>query len=298
MKIAAPLLVENIKEMQAWSREQRTACRRVGFVPTMGGLHEGHLSLMKIAMKHCDRVVVSIFVNPTQFGPGEDYRKYPRDLERDMKLLADLGVDVCFAPKTEAIYLSGDVGKFELGWGTDRLCGASRPGHFDGVSNVLVRLFNAVLPDEAVFGQKDAQQALIVKRMVDTLHFPIDLTLGKIVREPDGLAMSSRNAYLSAAERERSIGLFGALKAVGGALSAGERDPGALAALGRAKALAVAGAEVEYFELLEPATLGAPSRIGDGLLLIACAIKMERARLIDNHVYRIEGENVSEALLF
>jgi pantoate--beta-alanine ligase len=298
MNPARPLLISGVREMQAWSRENRAAGRSLGFVPTMGGLHEGHLSLMRLAAQNSDRLVVSIFVNPTQFRADEDYHSYPRDLKRDLGLLEEVGADVCFFPDAVEIYPPGDETRIDIGWGTDLLCGSVRPGHFDGVVNILVRLFNAVLPDEAVFGQKDAQQALIVRRLVRALHFPLRLCLGEIVREPDGLAMSSRNAYLDPEERERAFALRVALDEVGESLRAGERDPERLRELGEARIVAIAGAMPEYFSLVEPETLQMPSRIGTGLILVACALRFSKARLIDNHVYFCEGEAAREALLF
>jgi pantoate--beta-alanine ligase len=294
-----PLLLRSAAELRAWRRVLRTDGHRLGFVPTMGGLHEGHLDLMRLALAHNDRLLVSIFVNPTQFGPAEDFAAYPRELEADLALLATLGPVACFAPAATTIYPPGDATTVSVGWGLDVLCGASRPGHFDGVTNVLVRLFNLVAPDEVVFGQKDAQQALIVKRLVETLHFPLRLRLAPTRREADGLAMSSRNRYLSAAERAQATGLYQALADAGRALQAGERDPARLAAIGLARLTAAPGLAPEYFAAVDPATLAPPARVPQaGLLLLAGAARLGHTRLIDNLAFAIAGEKVDETLLF
>jgi len=290
-----PKVVRRIRDMQAWSRGYREAGRSIGLVPTMGNLHEGHLSLVRMALAECDRVIVSLFVNPTQFGPGEDFEAYPRSWEADLEKLARLRVPFVFAPAVEEMYPPGDATRITVGWGGDRLCGAARPGHFDGVATVVAKLFGAVNPDLAVFGQKDAQQALIIRRLVRSLAFPVALRLGPTRREADGLAMSSRNAYLKPEDRARATVLYRALEAAGGALVEGERNAGVLARRGME---ILAEAEPEYFEVVDPETLETPGSVGDGLLLIACAARLGGARLIDNHVYRIEGKRVEEALLF
>nr|MBC8368321.1 pantoate--beta-alanine ligase [bacterium] len=218
-----PEIIRAVADMQAWSRGHREAGRRIGLVPTMGNLHEGHLSLARMAMSESDRVVVSLFVNPTQFGPGEDYESYPRSWDEDLAKLRDLGVHYVFAPTVEELYPAGDSTRVTVNWGQDVLCGATRPGHFDGVTTVVAKLFNATIPDLAFFGQKDAQQALIIRRMVRTLAFPLVLRLGETVREADGLAKSSRNAYLNAGDRAKAQTLNLALSAVGSALEMGER---------------------------------------------------------------------------
>lgn len=297
-----PARIGTVERMQAFSRRARAAGERVGLVPTMGNLHEGHLSLLRLAKRECKRVVASIFVNPTQFGPGEDYAAYPRTLEADLAALAGAGCDAAFVPEARELYPRGEGGgdglTVRLDWGRDRLCGVRRPGHFDGVLTVVARLFNAVLPDAAWFGQKDAQQALMVRRMTEALRFPVALRLGPTVREPDGLAISSRNAYLSPDQRREAAALSRALTAAGAALAGGERDPERLTAAGREVLAAAPGLDVEYFAAVDPDTLAPPPAVGDGLLLVACAARLGRARLIDNHVYRIAGEAVHEATLF
>jgi pantoate--beta-alanine ligase len=290
-----PEIIRAVADMQAWSRGHREAGRRIGLVPTMGNLHEGHLSLARMAMDESDRVIVSLFVNPTPFGPGEDYDSYPRTWDEDLDKLRELGVHYVFAPKLEEIYPAGDHTRVLVNWGQDVLCGATRPGHFDGVTTVVAKLFNATLPDLAYFGQKDAQQALIIRRMVRTLAFPLILRLGETVRETDGLAKSSRNAYLSVDDRAKARCLNQALDAAGAALESGERDPAVLEAAGME---ALEGLAPEYFSVLDPDTLGAPARLEDGLVLIACALPLGTARLIDNHVYRINENRVEKALLF
>ena len=283
--------------MQSWSVRAREQGRRIGFVPTLGELHEGHLSLMRRVLEESDRLVVSVFVNPTQFGPGEDYENYPRRLGEDLEKLAELGAAICFAPTVEEIYPPGDTTRVEVNWGEDTLCGAARPGHFAGVCNVIVRLFNVVGPHIACFGQKDAQQVLIIRRLVRALHLPVSLILGPTIRENDGLALSSRNAYLSPEERARAVSLHRALEKAGEGLREGERDPARLAALGEGE-LADGGVDPEYFAVLDPETLSPPARITGGLVLVACAARLGKARLIDNHVYRIGEDGVHETLLF
>ncbi len=297
--MSRPLLLRSPAELRAWRRVLSANGHRLGFVPTMGGLHEGHLDLARLALAHNDRLLVSIFVNPAQFGPQEDFAAYPRDLDADLALLASLGAVACFAPAAETVYPPGDRTTVSVGWGLDALCGASRPGHFDGVTNVLVRLFNLAQPDEAVFGQKDAQQALIVRRLVENLHFPLALRLAPTRREADGLAMSSRNRYLAPAERTQASALFAALTAAGEALRAGERDAQRLAAGGLARLAAAPGLVPEYFAVVDPATLAPPLRVpAAGTLLVACAARLGRTRLIDNLTFAIDGEAVHETLLF
>jgi len=297
--VTRPLLLRSVAELRAWRRVLRAEGLRLGFVPTMGALHEGHLDLARLALAQADRLLVSIFVNPAQFAPGEDFAAYPRDLETDLAALAPLGPVACFVPAAETIYPPGDSTRVSVGWGLDVLCGASRPGHFDGVTNVLARLFNLVEPDEAIFGQKDAQQALIVKRLVDSLHFPLRLRLAPTRREADGLALSSRNRYLSPAERAQAIALNRALAAAGAALAAGERDPARLAAIGRDLLALAPGVAPEYFAVVDPETLAPPARVPEpGRLLIAGAVRLGRTRLIDNLVFAVTKEAVHETLLF
>ncbi len=269
----------------AAARRRREADRREGrtvaFVPTMGFLHEGHLALVRRARKLGEAVWVSIFVNPTQFGPGEDFERYPRDLERDAALLEVEGVDVLFAPTVEEMYPTKPV--VQVGFsGLDAvLCGASRPGHFAGVGLVVARLFNIVEPHVAVFGQKDAQQALLIRRLVEDLSFPVRIEVAPTVREPDGLAMSSRNAYLSPEERAAAPVLYRALRAARAAILAGERDPLAVEALLRGRVESEPLARLDYAACVDRQSLKRPERI-DGPVLLALAAHLGSTRLIDN----------------
>ncbi len=259
----------------------RSGGRTVAFVPTMGFLHEGHLALVRRARKLGEAVWVSIFVNPTQFGPGEDFERYPRDLERDAALLEAEGVEVLFAPTVEEMYPTEPV--VQVGFsGLDAvLCGASRPGHFAGVGLVVAKLFNIVEPHVAVFGQKDAQQALLIRRLVEDLSFPVRIEVAPTVREPDGLAMSSRNAYLSPEERAAAPVLYRALRAARAAILAGERDPGAVEALLRGRVESEPLARLDYAACVDRRSLRRPERI-DGPVLLALAAHLGSTRLIDN----------------
>src|SRR5205823_4281231 len=215
--------------MRAWSRAERARGRRIGLVPTMGFLHEGHLRLVDRARERADRVVMSIFVNPLQFGPGEDFATYPRDLERDKKLAAERHVDCLFLPDAKAMYPADPLVRVHPGAMADGLEGAARPGHFAGVLTVVAKLFHLVEPDIAVFGRKDFQQAMLVRRMADDLNFGLEVDVAPTVRELDGLALSSRNAYLQGDERRAALALSRALRAVEQAWRGGEADPGPLA---------------------------------------------------------------------
>jgi pantoate--beta-alanine ligase len=255
----------------------------IGLVPTMGFLHEGHVSLLRAARAGCDLVVMSLFVNPTQFGPGEDLDRYPRDEERDLRLAAEAGVDIVYAPPVEVVYPEGFATQVEVGGGlTDVLDGdpARRgPGHFRGVATVVAKLFNAVDPDVAYFGQKDAQQAAVIRRMVRDLDIPVRIEVLPTVRESDGLAMSSRNAYLDPRERERAAALSRALRAAESTV----RSDGLAAALEAARAeLSAAGVEPEYLEARDAENLTPATELRDRPVLIAVAARVGGARLIDN----------------
>ena len=255
----------------------------VGLVPTMGAFHDGHLSLMRAARGDCATVVVSLFVNPAQFGPAEDLAAYPRDEARDAALAAEQGVDLLFAPPLEEVYPPGFDTSVEVAGLTDVLCGdPSRRGreHFRGVTTVVTKLFNLVDPDVAYFGRKDAQQAVVIRRMVADLDFPLEIRTMPTVREPDGLAMSSRNAYLDAAERERALALSRALRAADAEVAAGRRDAAAVLAAAR-RELAARGVEPEYLELRSADDLAPAERV-NGRTLLAVAARVGRARLIDN----------------
>lgn len=269
--------------MQRLARRTRRAGKRIGFVPTMGYLHDGHLSLIRLAAKRADWVVVSLFVNPTQFGPGEDLDRYPRDFTRDKALCAETGVDVLFCPTAAEMYPPGYsvyVAETRL---SGRLCGVSRPHHFGGVTTVVAKLFNLVAPDFAVFGQKDAQQARIVRQMVRDLNFPVKIRIAPIVREPDGLAMSSRNRYLSPGERADALCLHRALQEAERLHRDGERDASVLSARMRALIAGVASAEIDYIEIVDDETLQ-PVETITGRTLVALAVRIGKTRLIDNVV--------------
>lgn len=259
----------------------------VALVPTMGNLHAGHLSLVEVAREHAERVIVSIFVNPKQFAADEDLDDYPRSLEKDCLRLRKLGVDAVFAPAVSEIYPFGvdEAAKVLVPGIKDELCGASRPEHFDGVTSVVARLFALVQPDVAVFGQKDFQQQLIVRRMTEDLNFPTRIVTASTVREDDGLALSSRNTYLSEAEREVAPELYASLQRIASAVQDGQRDFDALARQGEHE-LAEAGFTVDYFSIRRAQDLQTPDRDCDEIVILAAAM-LGKARLIDNVVVTI-----------
>lgn len=252
-----------------------------GFVPTMGYLHDGHLSLVRRARAENDHVAVSIFVNPTQFGPHEDYNRYPRDLERDLQLLTPLGVDLVFAPPVEEMYPPGFQTWVVVEEVSRPLEGAARPGHFRGVATVVTKLFNIIQPDRAYFGQKDAQQAVVIRRMVQDLNIPVEIVVCPTVREPDGLAMSSRNTYLGPEERRAATVLFRALQAAKARYEEGERDAERLRAVMREVIQAEPLARLDYVSVADPETLQELSRVEDRALL-SLAVYIGKTRLIDN----------------
>jgi pantoate--beta-alanine ligase len=262
--------------------EPRRAGRAIGLVPTMGSLHEGHLSLLRAARAECDVVVMSLFVNPAQFGPGEDLDRYPRDEARDLLLAAETGVDLVYAPSVEEVYPEGFSTKVEVEGLTEVLDGdpARRgPGHFRGVTTVVAKLFNTVGPDIAYFGQKDAQQAAAIRRMVRDLDFPLRVEVLPTVREPDGLAMSSRNAYLGPEDRQRATALSRALRAAEEGARAGSLEAGIAAAR---RELAAAGVEPEYLEARDAEELYPVAELNGRPVLVAVAAQVGGARLIDN----------------
>ncbi|HKF84126.1 MAG TPA: pantoate--beta-alanine ligase [Solirubrobacterales bacterium] len=270
-------------ELRAVLRDARRAGQTIGLVPTMGYLHEGHLSLIHAARAECDLVVMSLFVNPTQFGPGEDLDRYPRDEERDLRLAAEAGADLVFAPRVSEVYAADASTAVEVsGSLTGVLDGDLErrgPEHFRGVTTVVAKLFNIVGPDVAYFGQKDAQQAVVIRRMVRDLDFPVRIEVLPTVREPDGLAMSSRNGYLESADRERATALFRALAAA----ERGARTESLAAGLDAARAeLAAAAIEPEYLEASDAETLEPVERLGERPVLVAVAARVGAARLIDN----------------
>ena len=272
--------VRTIAELRRALLPARDARMSVGLVPTMGALHGGHLSLLAAARSQCDVVVMSLFVNPAQFGPDEDLAAYPRDEHRDSALAREAGVDLLFAPSAQELYPPGFATAVAVRGLGERLEGEQRPGHFEGVATVVTKLLNIVAPDVAFFGQKDAQQALVIKRLVADLDIPVRIAVCPTVRESDGLALSSRNAYLSDAERAQALGLSRALARAAGLIAAGERDGGAV----RAAALNELSAhhlEADYLAVVDPETLE-PIEHVDRAVLVAAAARVGRARLIDN----------------
>jgi pantoate--beta-alanine ligase len=276
MKICA-----TIDEMRSACRAARREGKRLGLVPTMGALHEGHLSLVRAAGASCDAVAVSIFVNPAQFGPNEDLAKYPRSFERDRALLQREGVELLFAPAAEEMYPGGAVTWVTVEDLSGKLDGRSRPGHFRGVTTVVVKLFHIVEPDVAFFGQKDAAQVAIIRRMVRDLNLPVEIVVCPIVREPDGLAMSSRNAYLDAEQRKQALVLHRSLRRARQLVAAGERSAARLAAAGREEIAAEGSVRLDYFEIVDPETLDPVSDVAQGAL-VAVAAFVGTTRLIDN----------------
>jgi len=270
--------IEQVRQSVAAAR---TAGKRIGFVPTMGALHAGHVSLIEAAIGRCGYVVVSIFVNPTQFGPGEDFDKYPRDLEADMSICKQAGVDLIFAPSASKMYQKENITWVSVDKLTLNLCGKFRPGHFRGVTTVCAKLFNIVQPDIAFFGQKDAQQALVIKRMVADLNMPLQIVVCPTVREPDGLAVSSRNKYLSAEERKDAVLLSAALAECEKLVAAGQRSCEALIEAMRKIISESSKAQIEYISIVDTETL-ADIDVIEGRALVALAVKIGSTRLIDN----------------
>jgi len=271
------LTLSTIKALREWRARQTGT---VGFVPTMGALHEGHASLVRRSAAENDTTVVSVFVNPTQFGPSEDLDKYPRTLEADLALCKQAGAHAVFTPDKSMMYPPGFATWVTVDGMTDRLCGKSRPGHFKGVTTVVTKLFNLVQPTRAYFGQKDAQQALVLTRMARELDMPLEVITCPTVREADGLAMSSRNRYLSAPDRLRALALSKALRAIEAAFSQGQREVQALRQIGL-QVLTPGVDRVDYLEILSAHDLGDISRI-EGKALCAIAAYVGTTRLIDN----------------
>ncbi len=259
------------------SRRWRHGGKSIGLVPTMGALHAGHLSLVEAARRENDVVVASAFVNPIQFGPGEDFERYPRDPDHDTALFAQAEVDAIYRPSTEAMYPSGASTRVHVNRVSEPLEGEARPGHFEGVATVVTKLFVAVEPDRAYFGQKDAQQVAVVKRLVRDLDLPVEVRVVPTVREPDGLALSSRNVYLAPDERKAAVGLSVGLRAAAEAYASGERSRDVLRAALLSRLAVEPLAQVEYAEIVDPETFRAPGR------LAVLAVRFGKTRLIDNH---------------
>ena len=274
-------IVERIEPLRSALEEPRRRAERIALVPTMGALHEGHLTLIDRARQSAGCVVMSLFVNPLQFGPNEDFARYPRDRDGDARLAAARGVDIMFAPQPAEIYRPGrDISVAPTALAS-RWDGASRPGHFTGVLTVVAKLFNIVQPDVAIFGQKDFQQATLVRAMVRDLDFPIQIVVAPTVREPDGVALSSRNAYLDPPDRRRARVLSRAIFAMRDAFDGGERSAAALEALGNAAVSAEREVELEYLAVVDPDTLE-PVPLASPGCIVAIAARIGKTRLIDN----------------
>ena len=277
-----PPVVTTVAELRDAMGAARREGKKIGLVPTMGALHDGHLSLVRASRSECGFTVVTIFVNPSQFGPNEDLARYPRPFSRDLELLAG-SADLVFAPGEAEVYPPGFVTSVEVGSVARPLEGEIRPGHFRGVATVVLKLFNMVWPDVAYFGQKDYQQSLVIRRMVMDLNLPIAVRVCPIVREADGLAMSSRNAYLSPDERRRATALFRGLETAAEAVAQGERDATRLAAKIRETLLAAGPLPIDYIAVADPETLEPVESIR-GATLVALAVRIGSTRLIDNAV--------------
>ena len=263
--------------MREASRRWRSAGRSIGLVPTMGALHAGHLRLAELARSENDVVVASVFVNPIQFGPTEDFARYPRDFARDARMLADADVDAVYRPSTESMYPPGATTRVRVGGVAEPLEGAARPGHFEGVATVVTKLFAAVGPDRAYFGQKDAQQVAVIKRLAADLDLGVEIRVAPTVREPDGLALSSRNAYLSPDERQAAVALSSALREASAAWARGERDPARLRRVMTGRLAEEPLVRVDYADIVDPATFTPPGH------LAVLAAYVGKTRLIDNH---------------
>jgi len=273
--------IETITQMKPACRQVQRQGKTLGFVPTMGALHEGHLSLVRASKARCDVTAVSIFVNPLQFGPTEDLAKYPRTLERDSRLLEELGVDLLFLPAANEMYPEGASTYVLVEGLSDRLDGLSRPGHFRGVATVVAKLFEIVRPDFAFFGQKDAAQVAVLRKMVKDLNLDVELVVCPIVREGDGLAMSSRNAYLNPEQRQQALVLHRSLVRVQAAADSGEHDAAKLVAIGKSVIAEEPAARLDYFAVVDPDTLDPVAEISRGTL-VAVAARVGTTRLIDN----------------
>jgi pantoate--beta-alanine ligase len=276
-----PLLLDTVAAMHQQADAWRRQDLRIGLVPTMGYLHDGHLSLVERCRRESDRTVVSIFVNPLQFGPQEDFDIYPRDLDRDLERLSSHGVEAVFHPTPEEFYPDGFATSVEVEGLTSGLCGAFRPGHFTGVTTVVTKLFTATRPDVALFGQKDYQQSAVIRRMVRDLNLGIDIVVAPTVREPDGLAMSSRNINLTAQEREHAPLLYQLLSQTRAAILAGERDADLLVERMRQQISAELTDHIDYIAILDPDSLEPIAQIR-GPVVVALAVRLSKVRLIDN----------------
>lgn len=280
------MLFQRIEDIKDFVREAKKQNKTIGFVPTMGYLHRGHLSLIEKARQQCDVVIASIFVNPIQFGAGEDFEQYPRDLTRDLELAKSVGVDAVFAPEVKEMYPQGFATFIDLEKITEPLCGRSRPGHFRGVATVVTKLFNIVEADFAFFGQKDAQQVVIIRKMVADLNMNLQIVTAPIVREEDGLAMSSRNVYLNPDERKAALVLSRSLEKARETIERGERNPSSLQMLTTGMINKEPLAKIDYVEILGLPNLEPMDKL-EGEFLIALAVRFGNTRLIDNLVMEV-----------
>lgn len=277
-------IIKSIKKINDYLIKQRRYGKTIGFVPTMGYFHEGHLSLMRKAKKECDIAVVSVFVNPTQFGPKEDFNKYPRNFKRDLNMAKSAGVDVIFNPEVSEMYPSGYSTFVDVsGDLASVLCGASRPGHFRGVATVVSKLFNIVRPDTAYFGQKDSQQCAVIKQMIKDLNIPVKIKIMPIVREKDNLAMSSRNVYLSKEERKIAPVLYNSLQLAKRMIKNKETNSSKIILQMKKLVLSKKNTKIDYISIVNPETLEEVKNIRSKVL-IALAVKLGKTRLIDNIV--------------
>jgi len=279
-------IIRDIAGIRRFVAAQRQQGKRIGLVPTMGYLHEGHLSLVQVARDRAEIVIMSIFVNPLQFGVNEDLDRYPRDLERDSRLAEAAGVAAIFSPSAEEMYPPGFCTAVEVEKLTEGLCGRSRPGHFRGVTTVVCKLFNCVQPEVAVFGQKDAQQAAIIRKMTSDLNLPVEIIVAPIVREEDGLAMSSRNVYLTAAERQAALVLSRSLQLARQMVARGEREAGRLRQAISEMISSEPAAKIDYVEIVGAADLAPVEQLSSSTL-IAVAVRFGTTRLIDNVVVEV-----------
>jgi len=270
-----------IEEVRGLVSNARSKGSKIGLVPTMGSLHVGHISLIEAAAKDCDFVVVSIFVNPTQFGPGEDFEKYPRPLEDDLQICRKARIDVVFAPEPEQMYSTENVTWVNVEKLTEPLCGRSRPKHFRGVTTVCAKLFNIVAPDAAYFGQKDGQQAIVIKRMVADLNMPLEIVVCPTVREPNGLAVSSRNQYLSEQQKNEAANIYKSLQMCRRLIDAGTTETRQIIAEMQKILQQIPSGQIEYVSIVDAESLESVEKIA-GKVLAAVAVKIGPARLIDN----------------
>ena len=278
-------VIATVKEMQQRSNQLRQEGKTIAFVPTMGYLHEGHLALMREGKDRGDVLAISIFVNPTQFGPGEDYERYPRDMQRDLKLAEKVGVNIVFTPSAQEMYPDGSQTYVEVEGVTQNLCGISRPGHFRGVTTVVAKLFNIVKPHLALFGQKDYQQLITIKRMVEDLNIDTEVIGIPTVRERDGLAMSSRNAYLSPKKRKEAAGLYRALRMGEELFRQGARDAAAILTTVMGIIEEANPTKIDYVKICDAHTLEDIEEIKNEAI-IAVAVQIGKTRLIDNHILK------------